>query len=143
MRFRLLPLFVLAAVAGCDTFSGEPPPVTLTNKADRPLAAFVVDEEQLALIDPAEAIRAEDFDRLKIDVGATVPVPNGSALDVAEGVAALVYARPDQPIARIVETYGEGAAAMVGVVRLSARELRQTRYRIVLHDYRVGLHDTD
>ena len=136
MSTRLLPLLLLAAVAGCDSFSGREGArsVTVTNQAARPVVAFVFDREELTRIDPAEAVRADDFERLKLDVGASAPPLNDPELDPDEDIIALVYAQTGAPSTRIAEVYGADAATYVGEVELSPRELRRAGYQIVIRD---------
>lgn len=135
---HLLPLLLLAALPACDALrsDGAADSIHLTNRTDRPVAAFAVSADELPMIDPQPAMRAADFDARRVLVGETARIDGISGYDNGDDVVLFLYARTDTVSAHVAAHYGDDAAPLVQLKRVTATELRMRGRTVVLRDLR-------
>ncbi len=135
---RSLLLLLLATLAACHPFALEGPldPIAVLNRADRSLVVFAVSRDVLPLIDPNPALRAEEFDRQKIEVGQQVTLEQISGYDPGDDLVLMLYARPEELPPQVAERYGSGAAVLIQMKTVTAGDLRDQSNTVVIHDLR-------
>lgn len=135
---HLLALLLLAALPACDALQsdGAADSIHLANRTDRPVAAFAVSADELPMIDPQPAMRAGDFDARRLETGETRRIDGVSGYDHGDDVVLFLYARTDTVPAHLAAHYGDDAAPLVQLKRVTAAEMRMRGRTVVLRDLR-------
>ena len=108
--------------------------IRLLNRTDRALVAIAFAKGESALIDPNPALRAEEFETQKVRIGQSVRLEQISGYDPGDDLLIFLYARTDLVPQHIAERYGPDAAPLAKMEAVTARELREQGYLVVIRD---------
>lgn len=141
LTFILVSLFCTFAI-GCEAVGVEDEgssngEVTFVNQTDRPIAVDALEKEASYLIFPAPVLRKDQFEELKIRVGATRGPENIPEYQKGDDLVIIAYARckGDSTISKEVsEKWGSEVAPIAASFDLSAEQLDAQSYRIAIEE---------